>query len=291
MFVNFLNTYAQNPVQEFNFNGNLSNTDNTISFLGTPVYVNDRMGGAKGALRITNKAFQAVVGDLPQGNKPRTLSMWIKFNAVNTAHYVFSYGSPLSAQYFGVVQQPATNGNADLSLIGWETANNMITSVPLVKEVWYLYSVTYDGNISKIYRNGELLKSEDAIPRLTKGYILSLGKMNATTAINADVDDLKLYSVAMTGEQVKESYESSKPIVTAAAQKAQVLNTTKKPEATAKAIAQAKTTPAAVIPEENAGPKNVEIFSNGKKIMGANTVNIDDLPEGTYLMKITKASK
>lgn len=202
LFVSFLNTNAQNPVQEFNFNGNLNNTDNTISFLGTANFVNDRIGTAKGALRITNKVLQGVVGDLAQGNKPRSISIWVKFNTINSVNYILGYGSAVNTQYFGLLQQPVSSGNSDLSLVGWGDTNNAIVSVPLAKDVWYQYSITYDGNTSKIYRNGELLKTVDGIQRSTKGYILRLGAMNTTTGLNADVDDLKIYSVAMTDEQV-----------------------------------------------------------------------------------------
>ena len=287
MFVSFLNTYAQNPVQEFNFDGTLSNTDNTISFLGTPNFVNDRMGTAKGAQRITNKVLQGVVGDLPQGNKPRSISIWIKFNAINSANYIFGYGTAINTQYFGLVQQPVSSGNSDLSLVGWGDSNNVIVSVPLQKEVWYQYSVTYDGTVSKLYRNGELLKTTEGITRLTKGYIVRLGAINTTTGINADVDDLKIYSVAMTDEQVMESYNSSKPTA-AAIEAALVSNAVKKeissPTAPKSAITAKTATSAA---EANSGAKNVEVFSQGKKIMGSNASNIGDLPEGTYLLKIT----
>lgn len=287
MFVSFLNTYAQNPVQEFNFDGTLSNTDNTISFLGTPNFVNDRMGTAKGAQRITNKVLQGVVGDLPQGNKPRSISIWIKFNAINSANYIFGYGTAINTQYFGLVQQPVSSGNSDLSLVGWGDSNNVIVSVPLQKEVWYQYSITYDGTVSKLYRNGELLKTTEGITRLTKGYIVRLGAINTTTGINADVDDLKIYSVAMTDEQVMESYNSSKPTA-AAIEAALVSNTVKKeissPIALKSAITAKTATSAA---EANSGAKNVEVFSQGKKIMGSNASNIGDLPEGTYLLKIT----
>lgn len=288
MFVSFLNTNAQNPVQEFNFNGNLNNKDNTISFLGTATFVNDRMGVAKSALRLTNKSFQAVVGDLPQGNKPRSISVWVKFNAIAAPHYIFGYGGAVTAQYFGLLQQASSNGNADLSLAGWGTGNDVIVSVPLAKEVWYQYSITYDGNTSKIYRNGELLKSVDGIPRLTKGYILNLGKLNATTAINADIDDLRVYSVAMTDEQVMESYNSSKALASAVAETAPVSNTVKKAAiVSTKPVIPAKTTAVVTPAETNSGSKTVEVFSQGKKIMGSNATNIGDLPEGTYLLKIT----
>ena len=37
----------------------------------------------------------------------------------------------------------------------------------------------------------------------------------------------------------------------------------------------------------NSGGKNVEVFSQGQKVIGSNATNINDLPEGTYLLKIT----
>ena len=288
LFVSFLNTNAQNPVQEFNFNGNLNNTDNTISFLGAPNFVNDRMGVAKGAQRLTNKALQGVVGDLPQDNKPRSISIWIKFNTIASVNYIFGYGSAVNTQYFGLLQQAASSGNSDLSLVGWGDTNNTIVSVPLAKEVWYQYSVTYDGSKSKIYRNGELLKSVEGVSRLTKGYILRLGALNGTVGINADVDDLKIYSVAMTDEQVMESYNSSKPTTTAVTENAQSSNAIKK-ASPAKAVVAAKSLPSASssTAETNTGSKTVEVFSQGKKIAGSNASNIGDLPEGTYLIKVT----
>ncbi|OXG06540.1 concanavalin A-like lectin/glucanase superfamily protein [Flavobacterium araucananum] len=291
MFVSFLNSNAQNPVQEFNFNGNLNNTDNSISFLGAANFVNDRMGVAKGAQRLTNKVLQGVVGDLPQDNKPRSISIWVKFNTITAPNYILGYGTAVNTQYFGLLQQTAAAGNSDLSLVGWGDTNNAIVSVPLSKEVWYLYSITYDGTNSKIYRNGELLKSADGISRLTKGYILRLGALNGTAGINADVDDLKIYNVAMTAEQVMESYNSSKSTIATVAETAPVSSTAVKKAtvATVKATVPAKTVTAVptTTTETNTGSKNVEVFSQGRKIIGSNASNIADLPEGTYLLKIT----
>ena len=290
LFVSFLNTNAQNPVQEFNFNGNLNNTDNTISFLGTANFVNDRMGTAKGALRITNKVLQGVVGDLAQGNKPRSISIWVKFNTINSVNYILGYGSAVNTQYFGLLQQPVSSGNSDLSLVGWGDTNNAIVSVPLAKDVWYQYSITYDGNTSKIYRNGELLKTVDGIQRSTKGYILRLGAMNTTTGLNADVDDLKIYSVAMTDEQVMESYNSSKPAANTVVETTVSSNTIKKEVAApVKAVMATKVTTGSVT-ETNVGSKTVEVFSQGRKIIGTNASNIGDLPEGTYLIKVTNGA-
>ena len=290
MFVSFLNTNAQNPVQEFNFNGTLSNTANTISLLGTPNFVHDRMGVVKGAQRLTNKVLQGVAGDLPQDNKPRSISLWIKFNTTASINYILGYGSTVNTQYFGLLQQAAAAGNSDVSLLGWGDANNVVVSVPLQKEVWYQYSITYDGTSSKIYRNGELLKSVDGIPRTTKGYILRLGQLNNAIGINADIDDLKIYNVAMTGEQVMESYNSSKPTGTNITETAQASGMVKKATTTpiTKATVAAKSATPAILPTNNTHvTKTVEVFSQGRQIMGSNASNIGDLPEGTYLIKVT----
>ncbi len=285
MFVTFLNTNAQNPVQEFTFNGTLNSTDNTISLLGTPNFVTDRSGTPKSAQRLTNKVLQGVVGDLPQDNKPRSISFWIKFNTVVSANYILGYGTPTNSQFFGVLQQPAISGNSDVSLVGWGDANNVIVSVPLQKEVWYQYTITYDGNNSKIYRNGELLKSTNDISRLTKGYILRLGQISTTTTINADFDDLKIYNVAMTDEQVLHSYNDTKPIVVA-----KVNTNTAKKVVSASSSGSVKTPTSNNVSsaEANTSDKTIEIFSEGKKIIGNSVSDIDNLPEGTYLMKITR---
>jgi len=287
MFVSFLNSNAQNPIQEFNFNGSLNNTDNSISLLGTPNFVNDRMGVARGAQRLTNKVLQGVVGDLPQDNKPRSISLWIKFNSVVSPNYMLGYGSTVNSQYFGLLQQAISAGTSDASLVGWGDTNNVVISVPLQKEVWYQYSITYDGSSSKMYRNGELLKSVDGILRLTKGYILKLGQLNTTVGINADIDDLKIYNVAMTGEQVMESYNSSKPTVSAVAGNAQTSGAVKKVTTTpTTAKNPVKTTTSLPINDTHIA-KTVEVFSQGRQIMGSNASNIGDLPEGTYLIKVT----
>lgn len=288
MFVSYLNVNAQNPIQEFNFNGTLNNTANTTSFIGANNFVTDRAGLVKGAQRLTNKAMEAVVDDLPQGNSPRSVSIWVKLNDIASANYIWGYGTAYNAQYCGLLQQATTSANSDLSLAGWGASNDVIVSTPIAKDTWYNYTITYEGKVSKIYRNGELLKSVEGVSRLTKGYILRLGALNGTVGINADVDDLKIYSVAMTDEQVMESYNSSKPTTTAVTENAQSSNAVKK-ASPAKAVVAAKSlqSVSASTTEANTGSKTVEVFSQGKKIAGSNASNIGDLPEGTYLIKVT----
>ena len=291
MFVSYLNVNAQNPIQEFNFNGTLNNTANTTSFIGANNFVTDRAGLVKGAQRLTNKAMEAVVDNLPQGNSPRSVSVWVKLNDIASANYIWGYGTAYNAQYCGLLQQGTTSSNSDLSLAGWGASNDVIVSTPLAKDTWYNYTITYDGKVSKIYRNGELLKSAEGITRSTKGNIFRLGEINTTVGINADIDDLKIYNVALTLEQVNALYNSSKPVRIAAVEPAPTAKTVKKDGVKAKTTPKSASSAIIAPVDLNDVPKNVEVFSQGEKIYGSSnsTMSINDLPEGTYLLKITNA--
>ncbi|WP_125719573.1 LamG domain-containing protein [Flavobacterium ustbae] len=280
LFVSFLNANAQTPIQEFNFNGTLNNTANTISFIGTNNFVADRAGAIKGAQRLNNKALEAVIDNLPQGKSSRTISIWVKFNDIANANYIWGYGNALNAQYCGLLQQGTTSSNSDLSLAAWGASNDVIVSTPLEKSIWYNYTITYEGTTSKIYRDGKLLKFLEGMTRSTNGNIFRLGEINTMVGINADIDDLKIYNVALTPDQVKELYESEKGndlLVKAPA------------ETKSKTVVKSKTANETIITTSDVSgmTKKIEIYSQGEKIVGSNATNINDLPEGTYLLKIT----
>lgn len=287
MFVSYLNATAQTPIQEFNFNGTLNNISNTTSFMGTDNFVTDRSGVVKSAQRLTNKAMEAVIDDLPQGNSARTVSIWVRFNDIASANYVWGYGTAYNAQYCGLLQQATTSSNSNLSLAGWGASNDVIVSTRLEKYTWYNYTITFDGTVSKIYRDGKLLKFVNGITRSTKGNIFRLGEINTTVGINADIDDLKIYNVALTDEQVEELYDSSKAIIVTSADS----STAAKNTAAGKIKAVAKnTTSSSIIATKDVNEnKNVEVYSQGQKIIESNGLTISDLPEGTYLLKITNA--
>lgn len=284
LFVSFLNINAQNPIQEFTFNGTLINTKNTTSFLGANNFVADRNGVANSAQRLVNKGMEAVLPDLPQDNKARTVTIWVKLNDIAKANYLWGYGTAFNAQYCGLLQQGTASSNSDLSLAGWGASNDVIVSTSLLKNTWYQYSITFDGTVSKIYRDGQLLRSVSGINRSTKGTIFRLGEINTTVGINADIDDLKIYNVAMTEEQILEEYNISKPAIVVAES---VVSKPKKNMETVKVGLKTVPTNALITGDVNEVTKNVEVYSQGQKVVGDNAKNINDLPEGTYLLKIT----
>jgi hypothetical protein len=283
LFVSYLNVNAQTPIQEFNFNGTLNNTANTISFMGTDNFVTDRAGVIKGAQRLNNKALEAVIDNLPQGRAARTITVWVKFNDISNANYIWGYGSAYNAQYCGLLQQGTASSNSDLSLAAWGASNDVIVSTPLEKYVWYNYTITYEGATSRIYRDGKLLKYLEGMTRSTNGNVFRLGEINTTIGINADVDDLKIYDYAMTPEQVKDLYENEKPILSVAAAP---VEQTKATVVKGKVV---KTSGSIITSSDVNSVKSVEVYSQGQKLVTGNGMNINDLPEGTYLLKITSS--
>ncbi|MEO7976403.1 LamG domain-containing protein [Flavobacterium sp.] len=283
---------AQEPIHEFNFNGTLDNTKNTISFMGSENYVTDRMGIANNAQRLTNKALEATIDDLPQYNSQRTITIWVKMNDISLANYIWGYGTAYNSQYFGLLHQGAASSNSNLSLAGWGASNDIIVNTPLEINTWYNYSVTFDGKISKIYRNGQLIKAIKGILRNTKGTIFRLGEINTTIGINADIDDLKIYSIALSEHEILSLYNSSKPLLakeTVSLETKESIASKKEIVTTSNPKSKVVENSESIIKRKTLKIKKVEIFSQGEKVLSNNSqeINMNDLPEGTYLLKIT----
>lgn len=287
---------AQGLIHEFNFNGTLNNKDNTISFTGTENFVEDRMGNPNSAQRLNNKSLKAIIDNIPQNNNPRTISLWVKLNDISAANYIWGYGTAYRGQYFGLLQQEGSDSpNSILSLAGWGVGNDIIVNTLLVSKTWYNYSVTFDGQVSKIYIDGNLIKLVKNVSRNTKGTIFKLGEMNTTLGIKADVDDLKIYNLALSDQEIMNLYNNSKPFVNK--------NPFPEPTNILTAIkdisignpAQSNFVKKSTVLAENntLALKKIEIFSQGEKVTTNNTkeINLNDLPDGTYLLKIGPAKQ
>ena len=299
MFVFSSQVNAQTAIQEFNFNGTLINTSKNITFSGISKFVKDRSGIDNSAIRVVNNVVEATIPNLPLSNSARTISIWVKYNDVATANYIWGYGSLLSAQYFGLLQQSATNSKSDLNLACWGPNNDLIVNTTIAAETWYNYTVTYDGLCSKMYRNGELIKSSVSPRKLTSSIVFGIGRMGSAVSINADIDDLKIYNVALSPEEVATLYNESS--VLAPNDVVLAVNAVKKtvakkgaPKTAVKTVASTKTNVVLSSPKETMNNKITEIYSTqGLKVMSANKNEIDiaSLPEGSYLLKVSNSQE
>jgi len=295
LFAFSIQVSAQTAIQEFNFNGTLSNTNKDISFLGTVKYVKDRTGVVNSAIRVVNTTLEASIGNLPLANSARTVSIWVKYNDITTANYIWGYGSLTNAQYYGLLQQSTTTSKSDLNLAGWGPVNDVIVTTTIASNTWYNYTVTYDGLTSRIYRNGKLIKSSISPRKLTSAVVFGLGRMGAAVSINADIDDLKIYNVALSAEEVSNLYNSSpevasNDVIVTTTTKATVPKVTSKSDVKSNSTTISKanivlSTPVETLPAK----KTSEIYSSqGLKVLDSNenVLDITTLPEGMYLLKV-----
>ncbi|HEU4791114.1 MAG TPA: LamG domain-containing protein [Flavobacterium sp.] len=289
---------AQTPIQEFNFDGTLGNINNDISFSGDIKFVSDRTGTANSAIRVTNSVIEMTALNLPVANSSRTVSIWVKYNDIAIVNYIWGYGSYYNAGYFGLLQQGAITSKSDLNLAGSGVANDVMVTTTIAQNTWYNYVVTYDGLTSKIYRNGKLIKASISPKKMTSGLVFAIGRMGTSVSINADIDDLKIYDVVLSGDEVVRLYNNTSIL---APNDFAVVNASKKVgqiavEESVKTSNAVSVKPELVLynPVETKVIKSSEIYSEqGEKVFSGNKNQIDitTLPEGTYLLKVTNSTQ
>lgn len=191
------NLHSQTLLHYFKFNNSTLNVAGTASFTGGNI-------GVYGiGMDVTNIGKRVVSGDnltcnlpnLPQGNAPRSFSIWSRFPANATTQYIFSYGTGTANQAFGI-----SHGN-NLNLYGW--SNDLILSNASALNTWYHYVCTFDGSTMKLYLNGTLVGSKVTTLNTTgtNAYIGNAAG-SSLNSVNALVDELQIYSGALTQAQV-----------------------------------------------------------------------------------------
>jgi len=173
-----------------------------------------------------------------------------------------------------------------------------MVATTIAKDTWYNYVVTYDGLTSKIYSNGKLIKASISPRKLTSGIVFAIGRMGTSVSINADIDDLKIYDVVLSGDEVARLYNNTSVL---APNDFEVVNTRKKDgqigtEESIKTSNSVSVKPELVLsnPMETTVIKSSEIYSKqGEKLFSGNKNQIDitTLPEGTYLLKVTNSTQ
>ncbi len=205
-FLNVAN--SQTLLHYFKFNNSTSNVAGTASFTG------GNIGSYGIGMDVTNIGKRVVSGDnlicnlsnLPQGNAPPSFSIWSRFPANAATQYIFSYGTGAANQAFGI-----SHGN-NINLYGW--SNDLILANASALNTWYHYVCTYDGSTMKLYLNGTLLGSKVAALNTTgtNAYIGTAAN-SSLNSVNALVDELQIYSGALTQAQVTYLFTVGGPVI------------------------------------------------------------------------------
>ena len=209
--------FAQTPIYEFNFDGNLTDNLNSATlFTSTPTvptYSVDRFGVSNKALSSNSTSANVNLANLPVGNAARSVSFWVKFNNISfTNHDIFGYGTLSDNQAFAFQQiSEYSTGVSSVKIFGWgSNTYNVVHDIPTNANVWYHYVITSDvttpgvgGATTKIYRDNVLIKQQTNVGRNTVGTTFYVGKSTGGSgSSNASIDDLKIYNYALSQAQV-----------------------------------------------------------------------------------------
>lgn len=285
----FLMIKAQTPIHRFTFDNTYSNSNSTIQLTQLnstfpTSFVTGRNGGQ--AVNIPNAGgLKAIISNLPLGNSARTVATWIKFNQYNPTggSYIFSYGNAVNGQAFGLTM----NYNNGLEQYNWGAGYSVIVTINDNSNVffnngqWYHLVTSYDGTKVKIYMNGNLIKTQ-TLAINTSNSVNNLFKIGATPStssggtLNAAIDDLQIFNVALTDAQVNSLYSGT----LAASDLSNIKNNI--------SIYPNPTKDFVVVKSETPITK-IELYDfSGKKIKesASKEMNISSLERGNYLLKI-----
>ncbi len=192
-----------------------SSNGNTLSFAGSPTWSTDTPTGSGCSLSLNGSSYAkySPFKFQPLGNSPVTISAWVKPSAITGADQVIAC--------LGVDSGGATaiglyiRGSSSKFGYSYSSANGEVLSNTLATAgQWQFLVGTYDATTNKIYVNGKL---ENSTP-YSGGNLLtgeaSVGVWcNYTNSndFNGLIDDVRVYSGALTAEAVGKLYAEEAP--------------------------------------------------------------------------------
>lgn len=196
MALTAINAKAQTILYDFSFNNSLSSSVGSGVFSNTGVtFTTGRQGGANTAIRLNNTGTTATLTGLPYSNASRSVAAWVKMDALqNNFNFIYSYGTTNNADGLFITPSSAVHFMPNHS----RAATFNTTS-------WFHLVVTYNGSASRIYVNGVLLGTTNVSKNTINNsniFRLGLTESGATGYFSGVIDDLKIYSGALSDQQV-----------------------------------------------------------------------------------------
>jgi len=264
---NFTTLALDGSIAEYNFNGTLSNINGTSPFDNSfsNVFTAGRNANSGQAIYMNEGTMQATITNLPTGNEPRTVSIWIKPIVLDFDNIVFKYGLNQTNMAYGFSFRETTINN-------YGYGNDLTGSFTLPLGQWKHVVCTYDATGQAIvYIDGAQILTGTKPAWNTSAADFFLGKFDG------EIDDLKIYNFALTSSQVTNLFNN---------------NTLSSPNFNQNNLeVSLYPNPAnAVLNIETALEiQSVEIYNiQGQKVRTANQkqINISDLAAGMYMIRI-----
>ena len=165
----------------------------------------DRNGKSNSAYSFNGSSWITIPNVAATGANPRTISVWTKFNSVDSAITSNNFITTGSASQSAAFNLRLFRGRLDLMGYNNDYGGDYTTSI-LSPNIWYLVTVTYDGSNLKFYLNGNLYSSYKTTNVLaTSGQNNFIGKSNDTGYeyyFNGLIDDVRIYNRVLNTNEI-----------------------------------------------------------------------------------------
>jgi hypothetical protein len=198
-------TVQSGLVAYFPFNGNVIDLSaSNLSAINTnATLTTDRNGNPNSAYYFngTNAKIEVNTFDKILGNNPFTVSFWIA-PEVSTG-WILSFGQSTNGKAFECGTHTLGSGNFTAEI--WKYDYSNFPSIALTMNTYQFLTVTYDGSVMKVYKNGVLsnTKSIDYIATDILSGILSIGKqIDFQEYFKGKLDDIRIHKRTLSQEEI-----------------------------------------------------------------------------------------
>jgi Concanavalin A-like lectin/glucanases superfamily/Domain of unknown function (DUF2341) len=184
-----------------------SGNGNTGTVTGTTV-----VAGKYGNGRSFNGSSYADMGDKDLITNRATWSAWIYMNDLST-NAIMTKWENAGNQEFWFGQYSADSDEIHLAFEeGFDAYTGTYSSgANLQAGQWYYLVATYDGDLVKFYKNGQYISTTDvyngSIANGSANLLIGAQNDGAAATINGKLDDVKIYNVARTADQIMRDYK------------------------------------------------------------------------------------
>lgn len=151
----------------------------------------------------TSDYVSTTTTDLPSGNAPRTLSIWVKWDSNDSTDVIYGYGSGSAGNMFGLF----VHSNSSLYFWGYNSGDHD-TGVNIEVGEWMHLALTYDGTYVRTYKNGLLVDTrEKTLNTIVDSSVIGRNNYTGGYFFDGSVDEVSIYSRTLSDLEVRQLYQ------------------------------------------------------------------------------------
>ncbi len=192
--------WANSQVARWPLNNNANDVAGSINgtLTNSPVFATDNKEGSHAL--VLNGSNQYVdfgnASGLPVGTTARTISAWTKSQSVSSgSRYIASYGTATAGKSMSI-------GQSGTTLVAGAYNDELSYATFWAVGVWHHICLTYDGTTARLYADGIEVASGAKTWNLALSRAYIGRSVNNNFYWNGTVDDVRIYSSALSPSQV-----------------------------------------------------------------------------------------